>query len=271
MNRDKVLPPLRLVIEGFENVGLPPLKARDKREPGRKEKMEFEDRLQSIIVRHFGRQRRLIRDILEANAFLQQKATPKINFDDIYDDQDFITRLMRLFQDATKHGISLFGQTSKLQIDWNLTNLRAFEWAKKYTYDLVKMIDDTTRKLLQSAVSQFVNTPGMTIGDVMDMLPFDEQRAQTVAVTEITRAYATANQLAGEDLKKEFPDVRVVKHWFTNNDDRVCDLCGPLDGVEVEVDENFYDPDEYSDGDPPRHVACRCWMNTTTALAELGD
>ncbi len=98
---------------------------------------------------------------------------------------------------------------------------------------------------------------------------FTEDRALKIATTEITRAYATSSQMAGEDLKKEFPDVRVIKTWFTNNDERVCEFCVPLDGKEVEIDEDFYEPDDYSDGNPPRHVNCRCWMQETTALAEL--
>ena len=174
---------------------------------------------------------------------------------------------MLLLQEAARHGVSLFGKNSRIQIDWTLTNQRAAEWAREYVYDLIKDIDDISRLALQSAISQFVETPGMTIGDVMDMLPYDDERAQRVAVTEITRAYASANQMAGEDLKKEFPDVRVTKMWFTNNDDLVCDLCGPLDKTEVGIDENFYEPeDSYQDGNPPRHVNCRCWTDTNTAL-----
>jgi hypothetical protein len=268
--RANLLNAVRLVVKGLEDIGIPALKARDKREPGRKEKMEYEDRLQSIIVRHFGRQRRLVKDKLDTYAFVHGKALPPgIDLEDIYKDDDLIAEFMTLLQNALKHGITLFGANTALQIDWALTNTRAFEWAKEYTYDFVKGIEETTRKVLQSAISQFVDTPGMTIGDVMDMLPFDEVRAQQVAVTEITRAYSTANQLAGEDLKKEFPDVRVVKIWYTNNDDRVCDICGPLDGMEVEIDEFFTTSDDKSIGiDPPAHVNCRCWTETTTALAE---
>jgi hypothetical protein len=269
--RQNLMVALRLVVDGLEYIGIPPLKERDSREPGKQEKEEFEDLLRAVVVRHFGRQRSKIKDKLELYAFMQGKAIP-FDMDDIYEDEDFISELMALLQRATKKGIALFGKLSKIQIDWTLTNTRAWEWAKKYTYDLVDMIDTTTRKVLQSIIPQFIETPGMTIRDVMDMLPFDEERAQSIAVTEITRAYATANQLAGEDLKKEFPDVRVVKIWYTNNDDRVCDICGPLEGMEVEIDEFFTTEDDKSIGiDPPAHVNCRCWTTSTTALADLEE
>jgi len=163
--------------------------------------------------------------------------------------------------------VNLFGNNSKVQIDWTLINLRAAQWAREYVYDLIKDINKTTREVMREALSQFVETPGMTLRDVMDMLPFDEDRAQRIAVTEITRVYAKADQMAGEELKEQFPDVRVVKVWFTNNDDRVCELCGPLDNQEVEIDENFYTPEPpYADGNPPRHPNCRCWTETTTKL-----
>lgn len=262
--RLNLLKSVRLVVDGLEMIGIPPLKSRDKREPGRKEKEDYENRLSSVIIRHFGRQRRMVRERLA------MENPGRKSWEELYSDDDFIAELLVLLQKAVKDGVSLFGKNSKVQIDWTMTNQRAAEWAREYVGELIKDIDKKTLAVLQDAVNQFVQTPGMTIGDVMDLLPFDEERALRVAVTEITRTYATANQLAGEDLRKEFPDVRVIKYWTTNNDDRVCDLCGPLDGVEIDVDENFYEPeDAYQDGNPPRHVNCRCWIETTTALAEL--
>ena len=73
--------------------------------------------------------------------------------------------------------------------------------------------------------------------------------------------------MAGEQLAKEYPDVKVKKQWFTNNDDLVCELCGPLNGKEVDIDEPFYPPeDDYQDGNPPRHVNCRCWTTQYTDI-----
>jgi hypothetical protein len=264
--RANLLNAVRLVVDGLEMIGIPPLKGRDKREPGRKEKEAYEDKLRSAIVRHFGRQRKKVRAQLE-NDYPNRKALDYSGLDAT--DEDTIAELMLLLQDATRHGINLFGQRSKIQIDWTLVNKRAAQWAREYVYDLVKDIDKTTQLLLQDAISQFVETPGMNLSDVMDLLPFDEERAQRIAVTEITRVYAKADQVAGEELKKEFPDVRVVKIFFTNNDELVCEACSPLNGKEVEIDENFYEPqNEYQDGNPPLHPSCRCWTESTTKLED---
>ena len=123
-------------------------------------------------------------------------------------------------------------------------------------------LDQVTLDVVRQAVDMFVSNPGMTIGDVVKILPFGEDRALKVATTEITRAYAQGQQMAGDKLKEEYPDVRVVKTWYTNNDDRVCDICGPLDGQTVDIDAEF-DQDIYY---PPAHVNCRCWQSTSTRM-----
>jgi len=117
--------------------------------------------------------------------------------------------------------------------------------------------------VLQGIFKTFIDTPGMTIGDVVNMLPYTEVRALMIATTETTRVYAQAELLAGEALLKEFPGVQIIKRWWTNYDDRVCELCQPLHGKEVEQGGLF---DSQFEG-PPAHVGCRCWLSTTTRLA----
>ena len=256
---------MRLVVDGLEGIGIPALKGRDHREPGWRQKQDYEEKLMSVIVRHFGRQRRKIREKLEM--YYPMRKLPDIPLDDLLEDEDALAEFIRLLQAALRDGISLFAAGDIPQIDWTLTNKRAVEWARKYTYEFIKDLDDITRKVLQDAVGQFVETTGMTIADVMDLLPFNEERAQRIAVTEITRVYSKANQLAGDDLKKEFPDVRIIDTFFTNNDDRVCDICSPLDGKEVEHGELFYEPQNgYQDGYEPLHPECRCWHETSTKI-----
>ena len=268
---------------------------RDHREPGKKEKEKFEDRLAALMRRHWRKQKAAIREKLEwqtperkellspiqdGKLFLVPPVVPEqkaimapsdIDFDDAFeDDEELIAELIKLLTGASMHGIALFGQSINIGMDYTLVNSKAAEWARKYAGDLIKDIDRTTQDVLRNAISAFVETPGFTIRDVMDMLPFSEERSMSVAVTEITNAYATANQIAGKEMRKEFPDVRVIKIWYTNNDDLVCEICAPLDGQEREIDEGFgvEEGEEGLDG-PAAHVNCRCWLETSTALAEL--
>ncbi len=245
-------------------------KRRDPREPERRAKEAAEDALMLWVRRRFRRQAKRIKERLEMEHPERKAAKLPPGWENILEDaedEDELALLIQLLTKNTQNGINLFGQSTGIDIDYTITNVEAAEWARKYAYDFIKGIDDTTRQVLQQAITSFVETPGFTIGDIMDMLPFDEQRALRVAVTEVTRTYAQGQQMAGEQLQAEFPDVKIVKRWYTNNDDRVCELCGPLDGTEVELDENFYEPDNsYQDGNPPLHVNCRCWIDAGPRL-----
>jgi hypothetical protein len=72
-------------------------------------------------------------------------------------------------------------------------------------------------------LQRFIDTPGLTLGDIVSDLSdiFGVDRARMIAVTETTRAFAEGNRLAGLQLKEEYPDVKVIKRWYTNNDDKV--------------------------------------------------
>lgn len=240
------------------------LKRRDKREPGRRRKEMMEDRLFAIISRYFREQKKAIREHLELWYPNRKANLPPYIPESIWENDKVKAALVKLLGQAIIDGIALFGETEKIGIDYTLINAEALEWARSYGYELIKGIDDTTRKAVEKAISSFVETPGMTIGDVVEMLPYNEKRALTIATTEITRTYAEGNAVAGDELKKQFPGVKVVEIWFTNNDDRVCDICGPLDGKEVELNQ------EFASGimRPPAHVNCRCWTTTTTKLGD---
>lgn len=137
-------------------------------------------------------------------------------------------------------------------LDWSLINADAANWAREYVYELVTSLDDNTRKLLQSAISEWIEQ-----SEPIDALPdrleaaFGRRRAEMIAVTEVTRAYAEANAYIWQKsglVKK--------RRWQTAMDERVCPVCGPLHGQETEWGKEF-------DGgimNPPAHPRCRCWV-----------
>lgn len=137
-------------------------------------------------------------------------------------------------------------------------NAAASEWARQYAFDLVKDLTETTWKVVSNATSQFVETPGMTIGQLRDLLKpaFGAPRAQMIAVTETTRAFSQGTNIYQEMLRGA--GVEMTRIHNTSGDERVCPICGPLEGQPESVWAS-----EYPTG-PPLHVGCRCWLTLST-------
>jgi hypothetical protein len=150
----------------------------------------------------------------------------------------------------------LFAAGLNIPLDIAKINVAAWAWANQYSFELVKGITATTQALVGQVVSQFIATPGMTIGDLAAAIevPFGAARAQMIAVTETTRAYTQANMVTQSMLRDM--GVNTVRVWQTSKDDKTCeDICVPLDGLEES------EWGDYADG-PPAHVNCRCWTTS---------
>ena len=241
---------------------------RDKREPGRRAKTRFEARYQAIVARHFARQRKRVAEWLTFQPPQKAaKASLPLSLDEALEyDDDFTAELLRLYQEVTRDGVALAGAQATFDVDYTLVNTAAARWAREYVGGLVKGIDDTTRAAVREAVASFIETPGATLGDVMQALPFDAGRAERVAVTEITRAYGQTQLLEATELARENPGVDVVLTWNTNNDDKVCNVCGPLNGKEAREGEPFFGEGEDAVYAPPAHPNCRCWTQARTRI-----
>jgi SPP1 gp7 family putative phage head morphogenesis protein len=195
-----------------------------------------------------------------------QKSTLQYNFDDLLEDEEWLPSITRLMLQFVTEGIQISGQTIGIGIDYTLVNKDAAAWARKYAAKLVKQIDDTTKQVIRDAVGDFIDVPGTTIGDVIKRLPFDTQRAERVAVTEITKSYAQSNTILGHQMAQENPGVDVIRIWYTNRDSLTCPICAPLNGKRVKFGEPF-DAENgiYAPGDP--HINCRCWDAVTTDIS----
>lgn len=136
----------------------------------------------------------------------------------------------------------------------------ALTWARTYGYDLIRQLEDRTQRLVRDQVAEFVSTPGGTIGQLRATLTsaFGARRAQTIAVTETTRAYSEGMTLVHQQVSRA--GIQMDKIWQTANDEKVCPICGP----------NHDKPErEWTQvsGPPPAHPNCRCWV--TLRLPEM--
>lgn len=128
----------------------------------------------------------------------------------------------------------------------------ASTWARQYTFDLVVGLTETTKKVLQNAVSSYLETPGMSRDQLEALLQgaFSPRRAESIAVTEITRAASQATTVYQQQLATA--GLTFERVWNTVNERDVCVICDPLDG-KAEGEWN----DQFPDG-PPAHPRCRC-------------
>lgn len=135
-----------------------------------------------------------------------------------------------------------FGE--EMDTTWTLANEAAAQWAKQYTFDLVNGVNANSQAQLQDAVDRFFRD-GLTLGELTDAIGqiFGPGRAELIAITEITRAVDESDHEQTDMLKGMgfvFQEI-----WDTNNDDLVCEICGPLDGTVTEER-------------VPAHPGCRC-------------
>lgn len=165
--------------------------------------------------------------------------------------------LERIHIDA---GIELAATHSIELVDWALPNAAAAEWAKQYTFDLVQQLEDTSRKKLQEAVPAFFEQQGTTMGDLKAELSpiFGVQRADNIAITEVTRAVSRGEQSTVDEIKRGGIEMEAV--WETMEDGEVDDVCRRLDGQVAGPDGMFTDPETGAKflEPPDPHPGCRC-------------
>lgn len=178
------------------------------------------------------------------------------------------TALYSFVVTAAKLGVTTVSQrlpfNAAIGVDWNLPNKNAEQFALNYSYDLISNVQQTTITGIRQALTRWIHDGGK-LSDLSDSIRpliqdepstrvieaiFNTDRANMIAVTEATRAYArgkiegyTASGLAQLAPEKEPPahvrcrcDVRPDSDpdgswwwvWLTSNDARVCPVCAPL-------------------------------------------
>lgn len=119
--------------------------------------------------------------------------------------------------------------------------------------DLKGVTDAMSTKITRTLVDGLIQGEGpMTIARQMneDVENIGIDRAKTIARTEITRVHAEGQLDAMERLG--VVEVGVSVEWSTAEDEAVCPLCQPMEGVVLSIEE--------ARGLIPRHPNCRCAM-----------
>lgn len=141
----------------------------------------------------------------------------------------------------------------EIAFDWALIAEEAASWAAMYGAELITGIGSTTQRIVAKKVANWLRTPGLTIGDLTkSLLPwFDETRAQMIAVTETTKAYAEGERILIDRATQA--GLKVEPMWQTSNDEivRECPVCWP--------NHRKLKSEGWTVDWPPAHPRCRCW------------
>lgn len=160
---------------------------------------------------------------------------------------------------AAQMGVQLAATKAGIGLNMELANQAAADWARAYTDDLLAYLGTTSEKLVGDALAAWIETPGSTMGDLVNNLApkfgGNVGRADLIAVTEVTRAVAN-----GEMLTYQSNGIERWR-WNTNRDDLVCPVCLPLNGKVVEIGQPFGIFRGKTFNSPPCHPGCRCWQS----------
>jgi SPP1 gp7 family putative phage head morphogenesis protein len=182
------------------------------------------------------------------------------------------TSTARILVAALRRGLTTAAEgddtVDDIEMSFDAANPRAKAWIEEHALELVNDISDTTREEIRGLLEESFDAGNTTldvdelakqIGELID----DPDRAELIARTETMRA-ANQGQLEAWDQAEEQGLLTgdEKKEWITTPDDRLCPICEPLDGIQVDRDGTFDVDGEQLDG-PPAHPRCRC----TTALA----
>jgi hypothetical protein len=166
--------------------------------------------------------------------------------------------LQKLYLDSAAQ----FLAAQSIGVDWALVNQSAVNWASRYSYNLVQGMTANTQAALQSAISGYYQA-GQNMGTLTNSLSglFGPARSENIAITEITRASAQGELETAAQIVADNPSIETVSIWNTNNDDRVCPICGPRNGKPQ--GEAWQEP-------PPGHPRCRCWLTHKIRVRKNG-
>lgn len=151
---------------------------------------------------------------------------------------------------------------------------RAEQWVERHAPQLAQEITDNTIRMLSERYARGVREAAADVAraraeflDSLDAI-FGQQRADRIAATETTRAAVAGERDLVEQAQRDSDqqiEPLVTPYWQTEQDDRVCPVCGPLH----EQPEQRW-PEALRDG-PPAHVNCRCFLDWREAMQPKGE
>jgi len=137
-------------------------------------------------------------------------------------------------------------EESGFTVDTVEVNEAAAIWARTYAASLATRFIDNTRKMTQTGIDDLLHN-GLSQRDFDARIDaaFGPVRTTQIAGTETTSAISQGGLLIGAAMLAR--GLALKPFWETEEDDRVCPICAPLN--DTEITNGSY---------PPAHINCRC-------------
>jgi SPP1 gp7 family putative phage head morphogenesis protein len=168
------------------------------------------------------------------------------------------TIMLEIYFSGIDGGVDALPPSVRVLADFDHVNTKALEFARQYRYTLIKGITDTTRTQVQRAMADWIQS-----GAPLDALEatlertFGSVRASMIAQTETTRIFQTANAEAWQST-----GLVEQMRYNTVVDDKVCEICSPLDGQLFDLGDSH---------SPPQHIGCRCFTTPVVSEERLAE
>lgn len=165
---------------------------------------------------------------------------------------------------AMGRGVGVLLKDTTVAFEFDVFNPLVLEAIRSAAFEFCQATNDTATREVNQALADLRTSlaSGLEEGESLKDLTrrvkeiFDDPaRAQRIAMTEASRGMH-----AGQVMAAKQSGVVIGKRWLASSD--ACELCLPLDGVEVGLDDDFaVDPTGGTYArvpHPPRHPHCMC-------------
>jgi SPP1 gp7 family putative phage head morphogenesis protein len=179
-------------------------------------------------------------------------------FDDLDLETAFVTQTGESLEIYFKWGANLGGQAAidKLGIiaTFGVANPEWLKFLENAKNLMITSVDQTTKEWIAGMLAEGIENQ-LTNDEMRDLLltevkGMSEVRGDMIVRTEL------ANVMNKTELESYKRSGVETKMWRNSRDERVCEICQPLDNEKVKVGQNF---SIGLDG-PPAHVQCRCFL-----------
>lgn len=161
---------------------------------------------------------------------------------------------MGVGNEALQRAVALKPPTKAITIDWNLQSQEAIVFSRRYAFDLISRVNQTTRNAVAASLNDWLlaGEPLDSLTGRLNTIFNDPRRAELIAQTESTRAYH-------EGARQRWQQAGVRRAKFqTVRDVHVCPICAPLHNTVVDLDAGWEDG-KGGRKRPPMHPGCRCF------------